>query len=153
MEDEARRNWVICEDGGLGRRKLFLGVRSASTRVLDDSARVGDGGCTLMMAVVDAVGVGGYECRLVELEVISSSCSVNWELELGRSTVEGDEEGEMFVRELKERAASVWRGDEAGTGVNGMNTPGGNVGERMRMYHPRRGRCIDHWTVLVGLCC
>jgi hypothetical protein len=58
----------------------------------------------------------------------------------------------IFVLELKDIAASVWYGALEGTGVRGMNTPGGNMGERMRMYHPRIGRWIVQQTVLVGSC-
>lgn len=125
------------------------------------------------------MGVGGYECTLEdELEatldtlpeveegvlelaaldelspalsvsasaVSSLSCSVNCDSEVGSA-------GAIFVRVLNDSAASVCNGDVEGTGVNGMNTPGGKAGERMRMYHPREeGRWIVQRTVVVGLC-
>ena len=108
---------------------------------------MGDGGRMLIWVV--AVGVGGYEWTLAVLEVLSQSCSVNWDEDSGRSTGGVG----MFVRVLNVMAASVCSTELADTGVSGMKTPGGKVGERRRMYHPRIGRCIDHSTVLVALCC
>lgn len=81
----------------------------------------GEGGRTMT-----AGGVGGYEWMLA---VLSSLWCVNM--------MDG---GESEVRDLKERDASTWYGDVNGRGVNGMNTPGGKEGARMRMYHPRFGR-------------
>ena len=108
---------------------------------------MGDGGRMLIWVV--AVGVGGYEWTLAVLDVLSRSCSVNWDEDSGRSTGGVG----MFVRVLNVMAASVCSTELADTGVSGMNTPGGKVGDRRRMYHPRIGRCIDHSTVLVALCC
>ena len=58
----------------------------------------------------------------------------------------------IFVRELNDNAASAWYGAVWGTGINGIKTPGGNPGERIRMYHPRLGRWIVQQMVLVWLC-
>ncbi len=108
---------------------------------------MGDGGRMFIWVV--AVGVGGYEWMLAVLDVLSRSCSVNWDEDSGKSTGGVG----MLVRVLNVMAASVCSTELADTGVSGMNTPGGKVGERRRMYHPRIGRCIDHSTVLVALCC
>ena len=58
----------------------------------------------------------------------------------------------MLVRELKDKAASEWYAALEGTGTRGMKTPGGNIGERIRMDQPRRGRWIVQQMVLVALC-
>lgn len=108
---------------------------------------MGDGGRIFIWVVV--VGVGGYEWTLAVLDVLSRSCSVNWDEDSGRSTGGVG----MLVRVLNDMAASVCSTEPADTGVSGINTPGGKVGDRSRMYHPRIGRCIDHSTVLVALCC
>ena len=58
----------------------------------------------------------------------------------GGSEREGDGGDGFEVRHANVSAASEWYGDVCGSAVRDMNTPGGNVGERMRMYHPRLGR-------------
>lgn len=47
-----------------------------------------------------------------------------------------------FVRQFKTNPAVVWYGDAFGAGVRGMQTPGGNEGALIRMYHPRLGLWI-----------
>jgi len=46
-----------------------------------------------------------------------------------------------------------WYGEVGGTGMRGTKTFGGNRGDRSRMYHPRKGRCISHSTVEFALSC
>lgn len=99
---------------------------------------VGDGGWTMTAGG----GEGGYEWIV---EVLASS----WMVKFLSSLVGMG----MFVREWKDRAASAWWGDAWGTGVRGMKTPGGNDGDRIRMYQPRFGRWIVQHIVLVGLYC
>lgn len=97
-----------------------------------------EGGCTLIIVIVCAVvGVGGYECALELL--------LYWRETSG---IVG-----ILVRVLNDIAASVCRTEPEETGVKGIKTPGGKVGERRRMYHPLRGRCMDHSTRPVALCC
>ena len=93
--------------------------------VRDDDGPAGEGGRTM------TGGVGGYEWMLT---VLSSLWCVNW---TGRSMGGGESK---LVCDLKDRDASTWYGDVNGRGVNGINTPGGKEGARMRMYHPRFGR-------------
>lgn len=66
--------------------------------------------------------------------------------------VEGGDTVMIFARQVKYKAASLKSGEERGTGRNGINTPGGKAGERIRMYHPRFGRCIDQQIVELWLC-
>lgn len=80
---------------------------------------------------------------------MSSSCRVNCDSEVGSG---GGFAAAMFVRVVNDNAASTCNGDVDGTGVNGMKTPGGNPGDRRRMYQPRNGRCIVHRMVFVELC-
>lgn len=56
-------------------------------------------------------------------------------------TTEGGFSG-TSVRQLKTSPAVVWYGDALGTGVRGMQTPGGKEGPLIRMYHPRFGLWI-----------
>ena len=52
------------------------------------------------------------------------------------------EGGGHAVRHARVNAASEKYGEEDGSGVKEMNTPGAKVGERIRMYQPRFGRCM-----------
>jgi hypothetical protein len=56
-------------------------------------------------------------------------------------TAEGGFSG-TSVRQLKTSPAAVWYGDCFGTEVRGIQTPGGNEGPLIRMYHPRLGLWI-----------
>lgn len=103
-------------------------------------------------------GVGGYECLagsglclivsiedLLELDDGAEVLVDNVPLEIGREPrLVG------FVLEENDKAASAWNGDEVGTTVSGMETPGGNEGARILMYHPRFGRCIVQQTFEVA---
>jgi len=117
VEYGARMNCVTWEDGFPSLRGGFFEISSSFA-----STNFGDGGCTTR-----AGGVGGYE----------------WTLDiLGRSlrVTSGSGARGILVREVKDKAASAYCGDVLGTGIKGMNTPVANVGERIRMYHPRLGR-------------
>jgi len=58
------------------------------------------------------------------------------------------------VRQLKTNPAVVWYGDVFGTGVRGMQTPRGNEGPLIRMYHPRLGLWIVQqiWEEALSYC-
>ena len=84
-----------------------------------------------------AVGVGGYEWTVGDetwsVRVVSDSMD-----DFVDTATEGGFSG-ASIRQLKTNPAVVWYGDVFGTAVRGMQTPGGNEGPLMRMYHPRLG--------------
>jgi len=59
---------------------------------------------------------------------------------------------ETLVRQENLSEPGAW-GELGGTGTRGMKTFGGKRGDRRRMYHPRKGRCISHSTVEFALSC
>ncbi len=128
------------ELGDMMNSHICVAAKRGSTVDVDD---LGDAGVTVNDGGRGGGGVGGYEW---ELDDDDRSWNVNASL-----ISVGDSAG-ILVRECMERAASQWWGDAGGTGVNGMNTPGGKRRDRMRIYHPRLGRCIDQHMVDVGLC-
>jgi len=71
--------------------------------------------------------------------------------DLQPSAASNGDEGYAFVRHEKDKAASAKFGEEGGTGRRGIKTPGGKVGDRMRMYHPFFGRWIIQQMVDVWL--
>lgn len=103
-------------------------------------------------------GVGGYECLAGSGLCLMVSIEDLFELGDGEADLVDGDVTEMgrepfltgFVLEENDKAASVWNGDEAGTAVKGMDTPGGNEGARILMYHPRFGRCIVQQTFEVA---
>lgn len=56
------------------------------------------------------------------------------------------------MRHERDKAASVKFGEERDTGRSGIKSPGGNAGDRMRMYHPCFGRWMIQQIVDVWLC-
>jgi len=84
-----------------------------------------------------AVGVGGYEWTVGDetwsVKVLSDS------IEDFVEPATEDRLSGTSVRQLKINPAVVWYGDVFGMGVRGIQTPGGNEGPLIRMYHPRFG--------------
>ena len=76
------------------------------------------------------VGVGGYECVL----------------ELETDVLSGLPPGMPVLTTICSAPSALRLGN------SDMNVPGGNARDRMRMYHPRFGRCIVQHIVDVGLC-
>lgn len=103
-------------------------------------------------------GVGGYECLAGSGLCLMVSIEDLLELDDGEAALVDNDAAEIgreprltgFVLEVNDRAASAWNGDEVGTTVNGMDTPGGNEGARILMYHPRFGLCIVQQTFEVA---
>lgn len=65
----------------------------------------------------------------------------------------GDVGEETLVRHENLSEPGRWYGELGGTGIRGTKTFGGKRGDRSRMYHPHKGRCISHSTAEFALSC
>lgn len=78
------------------------------------------------------------------MSVVSESTDIR-ELEAaveesGESERGNEEDGGRDVRHANVNADSELNGEDCGSVPREINTPGGKVGDRTRMYHPRFGR-------------
>ena len=95
---------------------------------------------------------GGYACVVMELMSVSTEVREEEEEEDGPGVMAGARAGiGSAVRQVRERAASVWYGEECGTGTKLMKTPGGKEGARILRYQPRLGWWMDQQMVDVGV--
>ena len=69
------------------------------------------------------------------------------------ASARGEDAGETLVRQENLSEPGLGYAELGGTGTRGMKTFGGKRGERRRMYHPRKGRCISHNRVEFALSC